>query len=375
MKIVMTGGGTGGHFYPMIAVAEGIREVSRELKLLDPKIYLIAPEPYDEKALFDNGIIFKKNIAGKRRIYFSISNLVDIFKIALGILTAMWKIFLIYPDVVFSKGGYASFPVLVAARFFRIPVVIHESDSIVGRVNLWSGKFAKKIAVSYPEVVSKFPKGKVALTGNPIRAQILEPAKAGAKDFLSLEEHTPVILILGGSQGAEKINDVVLSILPEILKKYQVVHQTGINNINYVKTTARVALEKSGVASRYKPFAFLDALAMKMSAGAADLVISRAGSSIFEIANWGIPSIIVPIPESVSRDQRSNAFAYSSTGAAVVIEEKNLSPYVLLGEVDRILTNKNLHKNMSESTKAFAFTDAGVKIAREIISIGLTHES
>jgi len=374
MKIVLTGGGTGGHFYPMIAVAESIREVSRELNLLDPKIYLLAPELYDERALFENDIIFKKNVAGKKRIYFSLRNVVDYFKVLWGIFTALWSIFIIYPDVIFSKGGYAAFPVLVAARFFRIPVVIHESDSIPGRVNLWAGKFAKKIAVSFPEVMEKFPEGKVALTGNPIRSELLVPAKVGAKEYLSLEQSTPIILILGGSQGAERINDVVLSILPELLEKYQIIHQTGLKHIDYVKSTARVALKDNKFDSRYKPFAFLDAFAMKMSAGAADLVISRAGSSIFEIASWGVPSIMIPIPEKISRDQRSNAFAYASTGAAVVIEEKNLSPHVLLGEIDRIVSDQNLKKNMSESAKAFSISDAGDKIAKEIINIALEHE-
>ena len=147
MKIVLTGGGTGGHFYPIISVAKSIREISKELKLLEPKIYFFGPEPYDERALFDNSIIFKRNTAGKKRIYFSPRNFVDIFKTGWGILTALWKIFLIFPDIVFAKGGYASFPVLVAAKFFRIPVIIHESDSVPGRVNLWAGKFAKRITI------------------------------------------------------------------------------------------------------------------------------------------------------------------------------------------------------------------------------------
>src|SRR3989344_5842659 len=161
MKIVVTGGGTGGHFYPIISVVENIREISKELKLLDPKIYYIAPRPYDEKALFENEIIFKKNIAGKRRLYFSIFNFIDLLKTFWGVLTAIWTIYVIFPDVVFAKGGYASFPVLLAAKFFGIPVIIHESDSVPGRVNLWASKFAKKIAVSYPETVDLFPKEKV----------------------------------------------------------------------------------------------------------------------------------------------------------------------------------------------------------------------
>tara|TARA_B100002003_G_scaffold172212_1_gene160178 strand:+ start:41657 stop:42784 length:1128 start_codon:yes stop_codon:yes gene_type:complete len=374
MKIVLTGGGTGGHFYPIISVAKSIREISKELKLLEPKIYFFGPEPYDERALFDNSIIFKRNTAGKKRIYFSPRNFVDIFKTGWGILTALWKIFLIFPDIVFAKGGYASFPVLVAAKFFRIPVIIHESDSVPGRVNLWAGKFAKRIAISFPEVADKFPKGKVALTGNPIRKELVNPSPEGAREYLNLETSAPTILILGGSQGAQAINDVILSSLNDLVEKYQIIHQTGKKNIEYVNSTAQVVLSQNKLKSRYRAFDYLNVLAMKMSAGVADIVISRAGSSIFEIASWGIPSILIPIPENISRDQRSNAFAYSSTGAAVVIEEKNLSSHLLLSEIDRILSNENTRNIMSEAAKKFAQNDAGKRIAKEILNISLEHE-
>jgi UDP-N-acetylglucosamine--N-acetylmuramyl-(pentapeptide) pyrophosphoryl-undecaprenol N-acetylglucosamine transferase len=375
MKIVLTGGETGGHFYPLISVAESLRETSKKLKLLDPKLYFMAPNPYDEKALFDNRIIFKKNIAGKNRLYFSFENFFDLFKVALGSLTALWKLFLIYPDVVFSKGGYGAFPVLLAARFLRIPVVIHESDSIPGRVSLWSSKFAERIAVSFSDAVALFPKEKTALTGNPIRKDLIKPSSSGAREYLDLESNTPIILILGGSQGAQKINEIILSVLPELIQKYQIIHQTGKENIGYIKITSKVILKDSEFSNRYKAFGYLDVLAMKMSAGAADIVITRAGSGIFEVANWGLPSIVIPIPESISRDQRSNAFSYASTGAAIVVEEKNLSPHVLMSEVERVLNDENLKKSMSEAAKNFAQTDAGDKIAREIIKIALKHES
>jgi UDP-N-acetylglucosamine--N-acetylmuramyl-(pentapeptide) pyrophosphoryl-undecaprenol N-acetylglucosamine transferase len=375
MKILLTGGGTGGHFYPVIAVAENIRELSKEMKLLDPKIYYMAPDQYDKRALFDNQIIFKRNTAGKRRLYFSIWNLVDLFKISIGVLTAIWQMFLIFPDVVFTKGGYGSFPTLLAAKFFGIPVVVHESDTVPGRVNIWAGKFAKKIAISYPEAAKHFPKDKVALTGNPIRKELMKSAKSGAREFLDLESDDPIILVLGGSQGAEVINEVILSALPKLLNKYQVIHQTGVKNIDYVKRTAGVVLKDSKkLESRYKPFAYLDVLAMKMSAGATDIVISRAGSSIFEIALWGIPSILIPIPESISRDQRTNAFTYSATGAAVVIEERNLTPGVLASEVERITSNVALKESMSKAARDFSHDDAGRKIAKQLINISLKHE-
>jgi len=374
MKIVITGGGTGGHFYPLISVVENIREISEQEKLIDAQIYYIAPEPYDERALFDNEIIFKKNTAGKRRVYFSVRNFLDIFKIVWGVLTALWQIFIIFPDVVFAKGGYVSFPTLFAARLFRIPVIIHESDSVPGRVNLWASKFARRVAIAFPEALKFFPKEKVALVGNPIRKELLSPTKNGAGEYFGLQDNVPTIFVLGGSQGAERINEVILASLPELLKKYQVIHQTGLNNIKSVEGTAKVILgvEES---SRYKVFGYLDSLAMKMAAGLADLVVSRSGSGIFEIANWGIPSILVPIPQSVSRDQHSNAYAYAGTGAAVVVEEKNLSSTLLLSEIDRILSDENIAKEMSEMAKKFSPSDAGEKIAREILKLGLAHES
>jgi len=254
-------------------------------------------------------------------------------------------------------------------------VVIHESDSVPGRVNIWAGKFAQRIAISFPEAASFFPEGKVALTGNPVRRELITPAKEGAREYLNLESDTPVILILGGSQGAQVINDVILRILPKLVEKYQIIHQTGPKNINYIKETSGVILHKNKLISRYKVFPWLNILALKMSAGISNLVISRSGSSIFEIALWGLPSILIPIPESISHDQRSNAFAYATSGGAVVIEEKNLSPNVLLSEIDRILSDKELQKSMSKGALSFAQGDAGEKIAREILNIALEHEN
>ena len=142
MKILLTGGGTGGHVYPIIAVAEELNTIAREQKLANLELYFMSPSPYNEGILFNNKIIYKKNSAGKIRRYFSILNFFDLFVTAWGVIQSTWDIFRIYPDVVFGKGGYASFPALCAARLLRIPVVIHESDSVPGKVNLWASKFA-----------------------------------------------------------------------------------------------------------------------------------------------------------------------------------------------------------------------------------------
>jgi len=376
MKILFTGGGTGGHFYPIIAVAQEINTIVNEQKLLEPSLYYMAPDPFDEQLLFQNNIVFKKSPAGKLRRYFSILNFFDIFKTGWGIVKATFQVFFIYPDVIFSKGGYASFPTVIAAKLFRIPLFIHESDSIPGRVNLWAGKFARRIALSYPEAAQYFPKEKIAVTGNPVRRELYTLAPEGAFEFLHLEARVPVILILGGSQGSEKINDTIIDALPELLSRYQILHQVGRKNFNQVKTTAQVVLEGSKYASRYQPFEYLNDLALRMAAGSANIIISRAGSTIFEIAIWGIPSIIIPISDEISNGhQHKNAFTYARSGAAVVIEEKNLTPHILAAEIHRLMDDKDRQAKMKEAAQQFAHPDAAKKIADELIRIALTHES
>ncbi|HEY0907982.1 MAG TPA: UDP-N-acetylglucosamine--N-acetylmuramyl-(pentapeptide) pyrophosphoryl-undecaprenol N-acetylglucosamine transferase [Candidatus Paceibacterota bacterium] len=373
MKILLTGGGTGGHFYPIIAVAESIRKISKEDKLLDPELFYMAPAKYDEAALFENGIQFEQSYAGKMRRYFSLLNFTDMFKTAFGLVNAVISVWRIYPDVVFSKGGYVAFPVLFAARLLRIPVVIHESDSHPGRVSLWSAKFAERIAISYKEAASYFPASKVAFTGNPVRKEIASTITNGAREYLKLEDSIPTILILGGSQGSQKINDAIIDILPDLVKKYYVIHQTGKNNIDEMTNTAKVILNESIHRDRYKPFAYLNSLALRMAAGASSLIVSRAGSQIFEIALWQVPSIIIPIPPEISHDQTSNAFAYAASGACSVIEEVNLSPHVLAAEIERIIEKPGVADRMKQGAGTFAHKDAADTIAREILRIALTH--
>lgn len=375
MRIVLTGGGSGGHFYPIIAVAQAIRKVARENKLIDPDLYYFAPSEYDRALLFDNGITWVPVSAGKVRRYFSIKNFFDLFKTANGIIQALRKLYKIYPDVVFGKGGYVSFPVLVAARLLRIPVVIHESDSVPGKTNLWAGKFAEKVAVSYSEAARFFKVDRVAHTGNPIRAELMFLAREGSHEFLKLEGATPTVLILGGSQGAQMINDNVLDALPILLENYQVIHQTGKANLDIVTQTAAVILQKSQYKYRYHPYANLDLLTLRMAAGAADIIVSRAGSTIFEIAAWGIPAIIIPITSSNGDHQRQNAYAYARAGACEVIQENNLSPHVLVSEINRILTAPGEKTKMQAAAKDFSRSNASELIAKEVIAIALSHEA
>ena len=376
MKIVFTGGGSGGHFYPIIAVAQEIRILVQEKKLIEPDLYYFGPTPYDERALFELGITHYTTAAGKLRRYASMWNYIDMIKTFWGALTAILKLFVIYPDVVFTKGGYASFPTVFAARVLRIPIVVHESDSVFGKANAWATKFARSIAVSYPELAATLHGKPVAHTGNPTRREFFQSEVEGAYEYLHLEKDVPVVLILGGSQGAQVINDVVVDALPELLPQYQIIHQTGEKNLKEIETRVTVTLAGIPQASRYRPFAFLNVLALKMAMSAASLVVARAGSSgIFEIAASGLPSIIIPIPKEVSHDQSKNAFAYARAGAAVVVEQNNLTPHLLVAEIDRLFGNPELIKQMSAEAKAFARPDAARTIADELISIGIEHET
>ncbi len=378
MKILLTGGGTGGHFYPLIAVAQELNETSKENKLLKPELFYMSTDPYNETLLYENNITFIKVSAGKLRRKLSpeniILNFVDLFKTFFGVLSAIWKMFLIYPDVVFGKGGYASFPAMFAARILFIPIVIHESDSKPGKVNKWAGKFARKIAVSYPEAVNYFKSEKTAYTGNPIRKETMDPLATDSYEFFGFNSEIKTILIIGGSTGSKFINEAIMDALSELVKKYQIIHQTGNNNYSVIEETAKVVLQDSNFKDRYKAYPYLNLVTLRRASGLADIVISRAGSTIFEIASWGKPSIIVPIPEPTSHDQRSNAYAYARTGGAIVIEEKNMATGVLVSEIDRILSNPAEYEKMSSSAKAFARRDSAELIAKELLSIGLEHE-
>jgi UDP-N-acetylglucosamine--N-acetylmuramyl-(pentapeptide) pyrophosphoryl-undecaprenol N-acetylglucosamine transferase len=375
MKILFAGGGTGGHIYPIMAVAEKLRDIAQEDKILNLELFYISDTPYDQRALDDNQIKFYELKTGKRRVYFSFENYFDIFKTFFATIRAIFLVYKIFPDVIFSKGGYPSVPVTIAARVLDIPLIIHESDSVPGRANLMAGKWAQKIAISFKEASNYFTKEKTAFVGPIVRNEVRTPLKDGAFEYLKLRSVLPVIFVIGGSQGAKIINDCILDGLPDMVQKYQIIHQTGVKNFEEVKGMADIILKDIPDKENYYPYPYLNKLALRMSAGVANIVISRAGaSSIGEIASWGKPSIIIPITKSNGDHQRNNAFNYAQTGACVVIEESNLKSHVLVSEIDRILGDANLQNKMSEATKVFVFPDAEEKIAREIITMALQHE-
>ena len=376
MKIAFTGGGTGGHFYPIIAVVEEINEIVQKRNLIKPELFYISNSAYEEKLLFQNEVQYKHVFAGKMRRYFSLKNGLDFFKTLVGLPTALNILFRVYPDVVFSKGGYVSVPVVFAARILRIPVFVHDSDAIPGRANVWAGKFAKRIAVSYPEAIEYFKhKDKVAYIGNPIRKNIKIADTLNSHDYFKLSPTIPTILVLGGSQGAVHINNTMHSALSGLLNTYQVIHQTGKKNFEAYKELVGVELHGHEHSGRYRAFPFLNELELRNAAGCADLIISRAGSgSIFEIASWGKPSILVPIPEGVSRDQRRNAYAYARLGATEVIEQENFTPHVLNSEVDGILSDPTIIEKMKAGARKIARPDAAHVLAEELIKMMLEHE-
>lgn len=378
MRIVLTGGGTGGHFYPLIAIAEAIEDISKERTLIEPELYYVGPNAFDVESLREHDIIHVSISAGRMRRYGSILNFFDIFKTMWGILTATIRLFGLYPDVVFSTGGFAAYPALFAARILAIPVVIYDADAAPGRVSMWSAKFARWIGVAHPDAVSQFParvRDRIARIGHPIRKEIEKPTNEGGHEFLKLESSVPTIFIMGGSMGSVAINNVVLSALSELVKKYNVVHQVGAANLDEMTKVSELILRDSFFDKRYRVFGLLNTLALRMTAGISSLIISRAGSgSIFEIASWGKPSILIPIPEDISHDQKENAYSYAREGAAVVLEQRNVTPHLLIAEIDRITGNAELERKMSEAALQFARPESARKLATIIIETALEHE-
>jgi UDP-N-acetylglucosamine--N-acetylmuramyl-(pentapeptide) pyrophosphoryl-undecaprenol N-acetylglucosamine transferase len=367
MKIVITGAG-GGHFYPLIAVSERIRKEAFVQKIVQPEIFFFSDKPYDENALFQSQIKFIQIPSGKLRVYPSFETFVDIFRTIWGCFMAIVKIYSLYPDVVFAKGGYASFPTLFAARIFSIPVVVHESDTVPGRTTKWAGKFASRVALSYAEAAPFYPKAVTALTGQPIRDALLPPE--GYERVYGGKER-PVILVFGGSQGSKTINEAILRVLPQLLDKYDIIHQVGVNNIEEMKQVSTSMIKDH----QYKDHYFIDGfIDMSIFYSKVDMAITRAGSSMFEMALWQLPMLVIPIPESISRDQRSNAYAMAGRGVASVLEENNIGNAILLSEIAHIMEDRENYKKMSDACKQFENSrSAASTIAQELIRIGLSH--
>lgn len=370
MRIVFAGGGTGGHFFPILAVAREARRIADQERILDLSLYYLGPDAYRPEDLKPDQIVFVPVRTGKLRRYRSMENFFDFFRTVAGILRALWVMFLIMPDVVFSKGGYGSFPTLVAARLYRIPVLIHESDALPGRVNRWAGAFATRVAVAFPEAAAYFPKDRTVLTGIPIRNRILGGTPDSARESLGVFSNRPVLLVTGGSQGAARINHAVVQILAKLMEEYEVIHQTGVATFEDVRLETRSVLD--GREPYYHLAPFFDEEKLRSAYVLADLVVSRAGAgAIFELAARAKPSILIPLGHAAQDHQRANAYAYANTGAAAVIDEENLTPSVLLNEIRKLMSDRDARTAMAESARRFARLDAAENIARDILAIGL----
>src|SRR3989344_2313525 len=208
-RIVLVGGGSGGHVFPLIAVAESLQRLAAQ-QGLDLKLTLLGEGKFFEEAAKQSGLKYKKIMAGKMRHYFSLANLIDIPKILIGLIQSFWHIFWLMPDAVFTKGGYASVPPAAAAKFYFIPLYIHDSDAVPGAANRLFGRWAKKAFVSFEMARQYFPVGPTEFTGKPIRTEILKGDRNQALQFFQLADQFPTILVLGGSQGAQKINDIII---------------------------------------------------------------------------------------------------------------------------------------------------------------------
>lgn len=368
-RILLVGGGTGGHFYPLISIAEALRESDENIAL-----YYAGPDPYDRESLSAENIQFVSIAAGKRRRYFSLLNFLDPFKTFFGIGIAIIKLFVLYPDVVMSKGGYTSVPVVLAAAFLRIPIVVHESDSIPGAANKLAARFAHTVIVSYPETASLFPHPNVVYLGIPIRKALLLPPSPETLTTFNLDPNRPVVLILGGSQGAEMINSLVLNSLDELLTDFSIIHQTGAHNFDLCRTTADNLILDPALRKNYHPIPFISGTTLNDAYHVARVVVSRAGSnSIHEIALHHKPSILIPIPEAVSHDQRTNAYTYARSGAATVMEEGNLTDTLLRTEIDRIMQNEDIYTEMVHGTQSFAKHNAAEAIRTLLLDIAEKH--
>lgn len=373
MRVLFTGGGTGGHFFPVIAIARELKRIAEENLILDLELYYLGPDNFGEEYLKAEDIVLIPVVSGKIRRYFSGHNFLDIFKIMVGAIQALWNFFLVMPDMVFSKGGYGALPAVVAAVIFRIPLFIHESDAVPGQVNRFSARFARRIGIAFESAASFFPADKTALVGVPIRKRVWGGVSAeSARIAFGISPGQATIGFIGASQGSRKLNETVLGVLKELTEEFEILHQCGEKNFQDVRAESDVILER-GRRECYHPFGFMDEKRLAELYQASDLIVSRAGaSSIFEIAACNKPSILVPLSGSAQDHQRKNAYEYAANGSAVVMEEENLTPHILLTEIKKLMADQPLLKKMAEAAQKFAKVGAADVIAREILKLG-TH--
>jgi UDP-N-acetylglucosamine--N-acetylmuramyl-(pentapeptide) pyrophosphoryl-undecaprenol N-acetylglucosamine transferase len=379
-RVVLTGGGSGGHIYPLLAVAEALQAKCDQLHAPVEFSYLGPKDAYSA-LLSQRGLPVYPIASGKMRRYFSLQNFLDGPKFVIGFFQALWKLYFIMPDVVFSKGGTGALPVVVAAWFYRIPVAIHDSDAQPGLTNITSGRFATRVFLSFARAAAFFRADKVEVTGSPLRTELLgeRVSREAAKEIMGFDKTQPLVLIIGGSQGAQRINEFVLANLPQFVAMTSVLHQTGAGNFAEVEKLSKAALAETPVTYRYVPVGYFGGGGtgsgstggasgdMATALTAADVVVARSGSSVCEFASFGLPAILIPLSTSANDHQRVDAYEFAATGAAIVIEEANLLPGIFFVQLTNILTDADLRAKMSAASSAFFIPGAADKIADELM--------
>lgn len=391
IRLVITGGGSGGHTFPLIAVAREFKKIAQEKNFLYEIIY-IGPNDFTlPYILKEEGITIKTIITGKinrqgdssRRLSGFINFFVNLFKILGGIFQSLYYVFILMPDAIFSKGGYGAFPVIFWGIIFFIPTYTHESDAVPGLVNHLVGRFCRKIFISFDYTKKYFPLNKSLLTGNPIRSDLfLGEGESynvqNIKELLKLSPDKPVITVIGGSQGSSHINDFILDILPRIINEVEIIHQTGKNNYQKVVREATVVFQEiirnKEFEKYYHPVPFFEETktpnisSLKDIYLISDLIIARAGSGlIFEIAASKKPSILIPLPWASRGHQKRNAYEYAKNGAAIVVEENNLKTNIFSDLILQVLFDEEKKKTMSSAAFQFAKLNAAQDIAKEIV--------
>lgn len=366
-RILFTGGGTGGHIFPIIAIAEEMRKRDNNLSMA-----YIGPSDFTSETFLPQAKIKSYYISsGKLRRYFSIktffSNIIDLFiMIPFGVFQAFIIMFFMAPDVIVSKGGFGSIPVIIAGWILRIPVFMHESDVVPGLANKIGSKLSEKIFISFPmSEMEYFPKNKMIETGNPVRSVLTRGNKEEAKVLFKLTNEKPVVLILGGSQGSERINEVVLDVLVDILQEFEIIHQTGMAGFKRVQNES-LAMIDEGLRKYYHPYFFLDEKELALAYSISDCVVARSGAgTIFEIALLKKPSILIPLPESAQNHQVRNAYSYAKNGACLVLEEGNFTHNFFLEKLKEIF--KEDRETMAKGAEFFSKPYAAVIVSRYVL--------
>lgn len=370
-KLVFAGGGSGGHFYPILAI---IRKLQSESNRKELDIYYIAPTDFGFNDMKDIGVKTIQISTGKIRRYFSILNFLDIFVLFWGLIKSAYVSWWIMPDLVVSKGGYGTFPVLFWASFYRIPFIIHESDVVPGLVNKMFSWLALIFFGSFEKSKEYLPRpDRFTLSGNPVRDEIVlnNLSVVDARQKLGLEKiNKKIILILGGSQGSDELNRLIFEIANRLTKKYYLIHQAGPSGKNEKLRDELQRYYGGKVLEDIRIVDFLDSLDLAYSYKVCDIVVSRAGAgSIFEIAKNGKPSILIPLMSAASQHQKENAYEYAKTGACLVIEQPNLNPGLFYNQLENITTNESLLIKMSQEALSFINFDSAQLISKSITKI------